>query len=71
MTTTATAETPTPAPKPEPATKAPATTVTLRHPGLDGCVGFGKYALQTEYTFDTATDQTIIHNLKQKGFIQI
>jgi len=66
--TTATAETPTPAPKPEPATKAPATTVTLRHPGGLGDITFGEYRTEQTYTFNPATQAELIQSLN-KGFL--
>jgi len=69
MTTTATAETPTPASKPEPATKAPATTVTLRHPGGLGDITFGEYKTEHAYTFNLATQADLIQSLKNKGFL--
>lgn len=68
--TTATAETPIPAPKPEPV-KAPATTVTLRHPGRSGYLSCGQYLLETPYTFNTQTDAEIIESLQGKGFITV
>ena len=66
--TTATAEPPTPAPKPEP-TKAPATTVTLRHPGGLGDITFGDYKTEHAYTFNLATQADLIQSLKNKGFL--
>lgn len=66
--TTATAETPIPAPKPEP-TKAPATTVTLRHPGGLGDITFGDYKTEHAYTFNPATQAELIQSLKNKGFL--
>lgn len=66
--TTATVEPPIPTPKPEP-TKAPATTVTLRHPGGLGDITFGDYKTEHAYTFNLATQADLIQSLKNKGFL--
>lgn len=68
MTTPAPTENPTPAPKPEPV-KAPATTVTLRHPGGLGDITFGEYKTEHAYTFNLTTQADLIQSLKNKGFL--
>jgi hypothetical protein len=74
MTTTTTADTttnsPAPAPTPAKATTAP-TTITLRHPGLDGYAACGEYLFKTDYIFNTQTDAELIAALQRKGFAAV
>jgi hypothetical protein len=72
MTTTTDTTSPTPAPTPVKTNPPPApTTITLRHPGLDGYEACGQYFFKTDYTFNTQTDADLIQVLQRKGFLAV